>query len=120
MKIDILIKNVPDKEWDNRLLNNKFGTIHQTKEYAEFRKKLWGQEIHYITFVNNEEIIGQMTLFEFSRVGRKINKKFGNTIYKKLKKITRKFKTMYTWYYGPIIFNEKFADRKNFPLEKRP
>ena len=94
--MEIIVKKVPDKNWNERLTNNKFGTIHQTVEYAEFRRELWGQEIHYITFLNNKKIIGQMTLFEFSRVGRKINEKLGNNIFKKLKKITKNFKTMYT------------------------
>ena len=118
--MEIIVKKVPDKNWNERLTNNKFGTIHQTVEYAEFRRELWGQEIHYITFLNNKKIIGQMTLFEFSRVGRKINEKLGNNIFKKLKKITKNFKTMYTWYYGPIIFDEKFSEEiyseiANFP-----
>jgi len=120
MTVNFSIKESADEEWNKRLLNNKFGTIHQTKEYAEFRRSLWGQQVHYITFSDKEKIVGQMTLFKFSRIGRKINVKFGNDIFQKLKKITQNFKTMYSWYYGPVIFDEQYTEEiyteiSNFP-----
>lgn len=37
MSITISIKDYPDENWNQRLLDNKFDTIYQTKEYAEFR-----------------------------------------------------------------------------------
>lgn len=120
MTIDILIKDTPDNEWNKRLLEHKFGTIHQTKEYAEFRRKFWGQQVHYITFLYKEKIIGQMILFEFSRIGRKISATFGNNLFQKINKFTKNFKKMYSWYYGSIIFDEQYNEEiyseiSNFP-----
>lgn len=120
MRINISVKEHADDKWNDRLLNNEFGTIHQTKEYGEFRRNIWGQDVNYVTFFDNQKVIGQMTLFKFSRVDRKINQKLGKNISKRLEKFTKKFKPMYSWYFGPVIFDHGFSDEiyseiANFP-----
>lgn len=111
MSINVKISEFPDPEWNNRLKNHSLGSIHQTSQYCEFRKKMWGNSTHYITFEKNDEILGQIAVLGFSKMKKKIESKLGKSfVTKKLGNLVNSIKRMYVWYYGPIIFQNNFRE----------
>ena len=89
----------PDKNWNNRLLSNKSGTIFQTKEYSRYVETELNGIPRFVKFLNSDdEIVGQIMYGEFSRL--KGNGKINHILQKALSK----FKLI-KWYYGPVIFD---------------
>ena len=99
--ITIEINDKPDNKWNNRLLDNKLGTIYQTKEWAILVSKK-DQKSLFVKFIDEKgAIIGQLLLFEKHRFESK--RKFS----KVLRNIPGPKKSLLSWSYGPVIFNEK-------------
>jgi len=112
MTVTTKISTQADAQWNNRLLKSPFGTVHQTVEYSEFRKKMLDNSVNYITFESNDKIVGQLVLLGFSRIKKKIDSKFGKLSFaKKLGDLVSTIKPMYLWYYGPIIFDNDYRSQ---------
>ena len=96
--ISIEIEDVPDDQWNERLLKINTGTFFQTKEFGQ-SKKLVGYKPQFMKFVdNNGRITGQLLLFLIPTK---------NKIIKKLHNLSFKNRPLIRWFYGPIIFDEK-------------
>lgn len=100
--IRVIAEELPDKDWNDRLLNSGFGTIYQTKEMASYFEFV-GEKPIFLKFIKGEEIVGQLLINESSRFKNK--KKIGII----LKNLSNIQKTIYQWTYGPIIFNQGYA-----------
>jgi len=96
--ISIKVEQKPDKDWNNRLLRSGMGNHNQTVERGiHFERH--GQIPHYLKFVVNDEVVGQLLFAKSSRFDNKGRK--GSI----LKKIPGLKQNLYFWIYGPIIFD---------------
>ncbi|CAE6488184.1 peptidoglycan bridge formation glycyltransferase FemA/FemB family protein [Candidatus Nitrosotenuis uzonensis] len=111
MAIQTKISESPDDEWNIRLLNSRYSTIHQTVDYTEYIKAVNNMPSYYVTFHNNGQVLGQMVLHKISRLRKKLEPKLGDIpLFSKLLNLTKTIKPMYVWHFGPVIFN---IDYKN-------
>lgn len=100
--ISVRIEEKPDPNWNKRLLESDLATIYQTKEWALIVSNL-GRKPLFLSFLNDrDEIIGQNLVIISSRLNQKILMK------KILKKILSEKMLIYSWSYGPIIFNKNY------------
>jgi len=105
-KISISIENEVTKDWNKLILCSKWGTRYQTKEYAQFRKKILGDLPIFMKFrKKGAETVGQLLLFQ-TRFGlKRLKKLFGDGLFfsfsRKLSSPRRRFQ----WAYGPIILD---------------
>ena len=91
---------LPDKDWNNRLLDSKMGTLYQTEDYGKYFEKL-NQKPIFLKFLDSTgEIVGQLLLLSSSPFSKKSGLKKLGKFFPKTKKETIK------WSYGPVIFNE--------------
>jgi len=98
------ITSEPDNNWNKRLLDSSLGTIHQTKEFAQYTKEVKKQNPHFIKYISeNGKIIGQLILIEHSRFNKK---GFSGKIYGK---ISGQSNLMCRWKFGPIIFDSNYG-----------
>lgn len=103
--ISLEIQNEPDKNWNARLLKSSSGTIYHTVEYSKILSWL-GREPTFMTFVSqNGEIIAQLLGSKYSRFKKKdkIKSLIGNII--------RSKKNIFSWTFGPVIFNPNFNNQ---------
>lgn len=102
--ISIEVEEKPDANWNKRLINNKLGSIYQTKEWSILVSKK-DQKPLFLKFVDEKgSIISQLLLFERQRFETK--RKFS----KILRNIPGQKKLLLTWSYGPVIFQEKIDE----------
>jgi len=101
--ISVHIEEKPDLNWNKRLLESDLATIYQTKEWGLLLIEN-GKKPLFLEFVNEEGIIiGQLLILVYSRFQkRKILKNL-------LPKILGKNNLIFTWSYGPIIFEKKYT-----------
>lgn len=117
--ITLEINDIPDENWNTRLLNSKSGTIFQTKEFASYTEKALNRQSTFLKFINeNGSIVGQLLLSQYDRFKNK--ERLGKII----KKIPNIKKSVYHWNYGPIIFDSQYKDQItselcNFFLSKK-
>ncbi len=107
--ISIKIKNEPDENWNNRLLNSKNGTVIQTKEYAR-TQELQGIKPKFLTFYNTkDEIVAQLLAFETFKGKAKLAKFVGNSIFTlPFAKIASFFSKYLSWTFGPVILDYSY------------
>lgn len=95
--------NEPDKRWNERLLESKYGTIYQTKEYSTYVKDAYNWETNFLLFINSQgDIVGQLLLTSQPKFT-------GNGLHNKLLDILTK-RRIYRWSYGPVIFFPTYND----------
>jgi hypothetical protein len=108
--ITLEIKNEPDENWNDRLLETDFGTYSQIKEASiKYDQENWKHL--FLQFLDsNGEIVGQLLLAEFSRFTDQHHKT--KTLIHKIKflpKVLEKIPTLknkvYRWAHGPVIFD---------------
>lgn len=100
---NIEISNSCPNDWNEYLKKNKFGTIYQTKEYANYLDKWRKKKPIFLRILSpNGEILLQNLLFENTNSSNKLPRKF-NSLLKLLKKRCR-------WYYGPVYLNATVID----------
>ena len=93
---------LPDKTWNQRMLNSS-GTMYQTVEYALFQQIKEKSIPKFLIFQNNKgDIVGQIAL-RFLTQNKKSVKRF---LYSKIQKRSRE---LCRWMYGPIIFDQQFT-----------
>jgi len=109
--ITIESSNSPDHDWNKRLIDNKLGTIFQTKEMKiNFEKK--GFDSVFLKFIDDKgNIVGQLF--------HSINSRFKNKGIKEniLKKILNS-KLICQWSYGPLIFDHDYDKEIYIALNK--
>lgn len=115
--MDTIIKESINENWNTRLQNYNVGTIHQTKEYVEYIKKSRNSSSYYITFEINNKIVGQLSLHKFPGIKRKFESYGINPSFKFLN-VFNNFKPVFTWEYGPIIFDEKHKTEIYYEISK--
>jgi len=99
--ISIKEEKQPDSKWNDRLVESGLGTIYQTKEMATYFLKIDKNPI-FLKFVDDKDrIVGQLLFTEASRFEKKGMAKHVLT------RIPHLRKTLYTWSYGPVIFNSQ-------------
>ena len=97
--ISIEVIEKPDSKWNERLLETGLGTIFQTEERWKLLTKFTKPII--LRFIDSKgSIVGQLLLDESQRFTSK------NTKSKILKNIPVLKKKIFTWTYGPIIFDQ--------------
>ena len=103
MNITIECTDDEDIDWNNRLINSKFGTIYQTKEMSiNFRNQ--GFTPKFLKFFNEKgDIVGQLLYSEVSRFAKK---NMSGLILKHV----LKSKILCQWSNGPIILDEKYIN----------
>ena len=107
MTIITKISKTPDKEWNLRLENNRFSTIHNTTQYIEYVKIARNQPSYYVSFENKGEVIAQMGLHRISRAQKKIAYKLKKIPFSsKLSSIVKNIAPIFIWDYGPVVFRE--------------
>jgi lipid II:glycine glycyltransferase (peptidoglycan interpeptide bridge formation enzyme) len=97
--LSLEIKEEPDEQWNNRLFKSNLATIYQTKEWGDLlmteRRKP-----NFIKFIDEKgNIVGQLLVFFETNTKKPFLKNLA-------KKILNKKKSIYTWSYGPIIFEK--------------
>jgi len=120
--ISIVENDVPDLDWNKRLLKSGLGTIYQAKERADFLAA-HGQLGKFLKFIDeNNEIVGQLLI----RIDPRFNNfNIRNRVLNQLPFIKQK---KCSWLYGPIIFDsrrnsdifsilKKFIDSKNYAVD---
>ncbi len=114
--ISIESSDEPDSLWNSNLLKTEFATIYQTKEWAEIISNL-GRTPLFLKFVNNKgKIIGQLLISITSRLARK------GILQSFMRKIPISSSLLYSWSYGPIIFDEEnsiYDELKDFLFLKK-
>lgn len=81
-------------DWNQYILKNKFGTIHNTIEYAKYSSN---EEYtpRFLRIIDSKgNIVLQNILYEYKHHSSKLPKIIG--------KIAKKFDIRYKWHYGPI------------------
>ena len=105
--ISIETLDEPDSSWNTNLLKTEYATIYQTKEWAQIISNL-GKTPLFLKFVNSKgKIIGQLLITITPRFARK------GIIQRFIKKIPISAALLYSWSYGPIIFDEENNDIYN-------
>ena len=95
-----------DEDWNERFISDQNATVHQTSDFGEFQCKRQNQPTYYITFKEDNEIVGQLVLLKISRIEWKFQNQMRKySILSKLIKSMKNLKPMYIWYYGPAIFD---------------
>ncbi len=108
MTVTVEILKNADKEWNKYLLNSETGTIYHTEEYAEYAKRRSNWEPLFIRFLSgNGEVVGQLLLFKFSRLAKRIKP---SGMGKMLLKVARDVLPEYRWVYGPVILDKNYRD----------
>jgi len=116
MMISIRISEKPDSNWNDRLKSN-LGTIYQTKEWGEILDNM-GRKPIFLKFVDKKgKIVGQLLIATVSRLA-----KSGLTS-KIIRKISLPKTLVYSWSYGPVVFDddcttEIFFELGNFLVER--
>jgi len=114
--ISIETSDEADSLWNVNLLKTEFATIYQTKEWAEIILNL-GRTPLFLKFVNNKgKIIGQLLINMTSRLARK------GILQSFMQKIPISSTLLYSWSYGPIIFDEEnniYNELKDFLFTKK-
>ena len=97
---------------NERLLESQFGSIYQTKEYANFVEfKNW--ESIFIKFLDNKGAIkGQILISKYRRFSQ------SNVKTNLLSKIPGTKKMIYRWVFGPIIFDKSYESEINKKLSE--
>lgn len=110
--IKIVIKKQAPKNWNNMLLDCPSANYYQTREHADYRSKIFGDIPQFARFYNKEnETVGQILLFQRRFALRRFKKIFGNgVIYSVFKKTSKPVKE-FTWYHGPIIFDQDYSEQ---------
>jgi len=109
--IIISSKTIPENNWNELLQKSQYATYYQTKEYANYRKIIFGHIPIFLRFLNSDnKIIGQLVIYK-NRFGLKYCKKiFGDgkfySFYKNLAFPVNKI----MWDYGPIIFEREYEN----------
>lgn len=114
MGLELEIEDSPDREWNARLLSSPLGTIHNTKEYAEYAKRNLKWEPLFVKFVSKGNVASQLLLFKESKYHR-ILKSYSSILPNALLEIGKRIAAQYRWMYGPVIFD---ADLRNEVYEK--
>jgi len=105
------IQNKPDPDWNLRLLKSKTGTIYQTKEYAQYVVLQLKLKPIFVKFVQNEEIIAQLLVFQSFKGRRKLARYFGRGIvYSISSQVSVALPKYINWNYGPAIFKTEFTN----------
>lgn len=100
----------PDSNWNKRLLNSKYGTIYQTKEIAEYFKRINNYENSFLQFLDQTgSIVGQILI---SKQDASQNKSIKGI----LKNFLLKNNSLYRWVYGPVVFDESKTSEINAQL----
>jgi hypothetical protein len=105
-----------DDTWDNLLLKSDMATIYQTKGYAEIVSTINKIPL-FLKFLDpSGNIIGQLLITIESQLSKK--KFVGNL----LKNLFPSIGNIYTWTYGPIIFDNNYDvydELEKFLLSKK-
>ena len=110
--ITLNIQEEADSQWNDRLLKSDLATIYQTRE--------WGNLLHgnirkplFFQFLDEKgEIVGQVLIFLIT------NLKENKLLNKLIITIPKLQKSLYSWSYGPIVFdNTRFDDIMNILIE---
>lgn len=91
--------DVDQKNWNDSLLNSKYSTFFQTKEYLESENEF--KFPIFIEIFENTNLLGQLGL-----VVIKIKKAYSGNLFQKLFNISSKLGNRATWVSGPIIHND--------------
>jgi len=103
-KLD-LNDDLPDLNWNKRLLDSKFGTIFQTIEYGKYEELIEKYQPKYLKFRNeNNIVVGQILLFRLFRGKGKLAKLIPRT------SVGEKYTTKWTWTHGPVVFDDSYYD----------
>ena len=90
-----------DSNWNNRLLGTKTGTLIQTKEYGESRRKLFGIKPKFITFSTpNGQIVAQLLALKTPKRGKKL--------FRSIPRLNP-FQVL-SWKFGPVIIDNSFKN----------
>lgn len=101
--ISIESTNIPDENWDHRLLNSPFGNIFQTTKLAEYYQEAKGWIPYYLKFTDDDgSVVAQLMMSGVYRFNKK------NTLHKILKKIPKTKHILFKWIRGPVIFNMNY------------
>lgn len=94
MQISTYSIETAPSDWNEFILKNEIGTIHNTIEYAKYsiNEGFKPRFVRIIDFTGN--IILQNILYEYEHQSPKLPKIIG--------KLSRKFDIRYKWHYGPI------------------
>jgi len=94
MQISTYFIETAPSDWNEFILKNEIGTIHNTIEYAKYsiNEGFKPRFVRIIDFTGN--IILQNILYEYEHQSPKLPKIIG--------KLSRKFDIRYKWHYGPI------------------
>jgi len=106
------IEDLPDNNWNKRLLESDIGSIYHTIEYSKFiMNKGWSPK--FLKFINqNGTIVGQILISTYSRFDKK------KGISKLLNSLPGTKKQMYRWVFGPIIFESTLTNEIHESLGK--
>lgn len=101
--ITFKVKNEPDQNWNKRLLTSSSGTIYHTVEYSKILKEVLKREPYFLTFYSPDgEIIAQL-------LGSKHSSK--NKVKSFLRRISHKKKDVFSWTFGPVIFDPSYNNQ---------
>ncbi len=109
--ISIQVNDLPDSRWNQRLIDSGFGTVYQTKEWAELME-YQGYKPRFLHLNKNGKIVGQLLITEISKL--KNNRKIG----KIFTKLTHSKYTTYKWRNGPVIFDLSLHSDSYIKLEE--
>ena len=74
--IRISIDNKPTKDWNDNLKKSEYGSVYQTKEFGVYGKEHMSSQPLYLTFYDENQIVGQLLLFQTVKGLSKILKFF--------------------------------------------
>lgn len=103
--LKILVDNKSPDDWNDYLKKYESGSIYQTKEFGQYGKIHLAANPIYIRFLDGENIVAQLLMFETIRGRSKILKLFGRGfLYQQLPKVRVLPKYLF-WNFGPVIFD---------------
>jgi len=107
--IFISLENEAPKNWNNLIHDSKWGTRYQTKEYAQYRKKILGDLPIFMKFhKKNAETVGLLLLFQ-TRIGlKRLKKLFGDGLIFSFSRKLSSHSRRIQWAYGPIILDNNY------------
>ncbi len=96
--IQLDISDIPDRDWNNRLLESGIGSVKQAGELGDIYKEQGAKPL-FIKFLDtNGTVTGQL-------VGRLTPYKSPKKISSVLNKLIHSNQFLFHWNYGPVIFN---------------
>jgi len=110
--ITLNIQEEADSQWNDRLLKSELATIYQTREWGNLLRGNMRKPLFFQFIDEKGEIVGQVLIFMIR------NFKENRLLNKLITAVPKLKKSLYSWSYGPIIFdNTRFEDIMNKLIE---